>query len=60
MKEAGQMESRSPPPRSSGDWKDWGIEVEGSLRLLLWDAASYTVFTGEGAQVRDLGEGRGN
>lgn len=22
VKEAGEMESRSPPPRSSGDWKD--------------------------------------
>ena len=54
MKEAGQMESRSPPPRSSGDWKDGGIKVEGSLRLLLWDAAGYTVFTGEG-----FGKGKG-
>ena len=48
------MESRSPPPRSSGDWKDGGIKVKGSLRLLLWDAAGYTVFTGEG-----FGKGKG-
>lgn len=33
MKEAGQMEGRSPPPGSSGDWKDGRHQGRGELAV---------------------------
>lgn len=33
MKEAGEVESRSPPPRSSGDWEDERQQGLGELAV---------------------------